>query len=69
MRKVFAVICTIITLFVLKETINIFITDEVDIVKQRSIFIVIALSISIPLLILTLWLWKPRNHQEEDDQS
>ena len=66
MRKVFAVICTLITLFVLKETINIFITDEADIVKQRSIFIVIALSISIPMLLLTLWLWKPKNNQEQD---
>jgi membrane protein CcdC involved in cytochrome C biogenesis len=66
MRKVFAVICTLITLFVLKETINIFITDEADIVKQRSIFIVIALSISIPMVILTLWLWKPKNNQEQD---
>ena len=66
MRKVFAVICTLITLFVLKETINIFITNEADIVKQRSIFIVIALSISIPMVILTLWLWKPKNNQEQD---
>ncbi|GGE70735.1 hypothetical protein EV200_11225 [Pedobacter psychrotolerans] len=66
MRKIFAVVCTILTLFVLKETVNIFITDEADIVKQRSIFIVIALSISIPLIILTLWLWKPRNNQEQN---
>lgn len=65
MRKVIAVICTIITLFALKETVNIFITDEVDIVKQRSIFIVIALSITIPLVILTLWLWKPKNKNPE----
>ncbi|KQN33481.1 hypothetical protein ASE92_16955 [Pedobacter sp. Leaf41] len=66
MRKVFAVICTLITLFVLKETINIFVTDEADIVKQRSIFIVIALSISIPMVILTLWLWKPKNNDKQD---
>jgi len=66
MRKVFAVICTLITLFVLKETINIFITDETDIVKQRSIFIVISLSISIPMVILTFWLWKPKNNQKQD---
>lgn len=66
MRKIFAVVCTILTLFVLKETVNIFITGEADIVKQRSIFIVIALSISIPLVILTLWLWKPRNNQEQN---
>lgn len=66
MRKILAIICTILTLFVLKETVNIFISDEADIVKQRSIFIVISLSISIPLIILTLWLWKPRNNQEQN---
>jgi len=64
MRKVFAVISTLITLFVLKETINIFTTTEADIVKQRSIFIVIALSLSVPLVILSLWLWKPRNKND-----
>jgi len=69
MRKIFAVICTIITLFVLWESVNIFITDEVEIVKQRSIFIVIALSIAIPLIILTLWLWKPRNNQNQQEQN
>ncbi|WP_231427946.1 MULTISPECIES: hypothetical protein [Pedobacter] len=69
MRKILAVICTLITLFVLKETVNIFITDEADIVRQRSIFIVIALSISIPLIILTLWLWKPRNNQDQQEHN
>lgn len=61
MRKVFAVISTLITLFVLKETINVFFTDEADIIKQRGIFIVIWLSIFIPFTILTIWLWAPRN--------
>jgi len=69
MRKILAVICTLITLFALKETINIFITDEADIVKQRSIFIIIALSIAIPLVILSLWLWKPRYNQDQKKQN
>ncbi|RDC55414.1 hypothetical protein DU508_17745 [Pedobacter chinensis] len=69
MRKILAVICTLITLFALKETINIFITNETDIVKQRSIFIVIALSIAIPLVILSLWLWKPRHNQDQKKQN
>ena len=68
MRKILAVICTLITLFVLKETFNVFITDEHDIVKQRSIFIVIGLSISIPLIILSFWLWSPgRKNNESSD--
>lgn len=69
MKKIFAVISTLITLFALKETVNIFITDEADIVKQRSIFIVIALSILIPLIILTLWLWKPKGNPEIEERK
>ncbi|MCX2574604.1 hypothetical protein [Pedobacter sandarakinus] len=65
MRRVLAVICSLITLFALKETINIFTTSDPEIVKQRSILIVIALSISIPLVILSLWLWKPKYKGEE----
>lgn len=59
MRKILAIICTIITLGALKETIRIFTSTGQDIVGQRPILIVIALSITIPLLILTLWLWSP----------
>ena len=66
MRKIFAVLCTIITLFAIKETVEIFTSTEADMVKQKPILIVIALSISIPLVILTLWLWKPKNNQEQD---
>ncbi|MCX2583564.1 hypothetical protein [Pedobacter sp. MR22-3] len=68
MRKVFAVACTILTLFLLKETVNVFITDEADIVKQRGIFIVIWLSIFIPFLILSLWLWSPKNKDRDTEQ-
>jgi O-antigen/teichoic acid export membrane protein len=65
MRKVFAVISTLITLFILKETITVFFTDEADIVKQRGIFIVIWLSIFIPFSILSFWLWAPRNKNKD----
>ncbi|MFW0716836.1 hypothetical protein [Pedobacter sp. N23S346] len=65
MRKVFAIISTLITLFVLKETINVFFTDEADIIKQRGIFIVIWLSIFIPFTILTIWLWGPGNRKKD----
>jgi len=60
MRKLLAVICTIITLFAIKEAVYVFISQEADMVKQRPILIVISLSICIPLIVLSLWLWKPR---------
>ena len=60
MRKVFAILCTIITLGALKETIRIFTTNDADVAGQRPILIVIALSILIPLIVLSLWLWSPR---------
>ncbi|MBE5320992.1 hypothetical protein IM793_17640 [Pedobacter sp. MR2016-19] len=59
MRKLFAVLSTIITLFAIKETVYVFTSNEADMVKQKAIMIVIALSITIPLIILTLWLWSP----------
>ena len=65
MRKVFAVICTIITLFAIKEAVYVFTSTEPDMVKQREIMIVIALSICIHLIILTLWLWSPRKKNND----
>jgi hypothetical protein len=67
MRKLFAVLSTIITIFAIKETVYVFTSTEPDMVKQKAIMIVIALSISIPLVILTLWLWSPgrkKNNQQ-----
>jgi hypothetical protein len=60
MRKILAIICTLITLYALKETFIIFTSNEVEIVKQRPILIIISLSISLPLALLSLWLWKPK---------
>ncbi|WP_316845981.1 hypothetical protein [Pedobacter psychrodurus] len=68
MRKLFAVLSTIITLFAIKETVYIFISTEPDMVKQKAIMIVIALSISIPLIILSLWLWSP-GRKKNDQQN
>jgi ammonia channel protein AmtB len=59
MRKLFAVLSTILTIFAIKETVYVFTSTEADMVKQKAIMIVIALSITIPLIILTLWLWSP----------
>lgn len=60
MRRIFAVICTLLTLYAIKETIFICLAKDPDIVAQRAILVTAALSITIPLLILSLWLWKPR---------
>jgi hypothetical protein len=60
MRKILAILCTLITLYAFKETFYIFTSDEVEIVKQRPILIIISLSISLPLALLSLWLWKPK---------
>jgi len=68
MRKLFAVLSTIITLFAIKETVYIFTSTEPDMVKQKAIMIVIALSISIPLIILSLWLWSP-GRKKNDQQN
>lgn len=64
MKKVFAILSTLITLYTLKETYVIFTSVEPDIVKQRPIFIVIYLSILIPLIVLSFWLWSPRRKDD-----
>jgi len=61
MRKVFAIICTLITLYAIKETVIIFVSDNAEVIAKRPILIVIALSITLPLVFLSLWLWKPKN--------
>ena len=65
MRKILAVLFTLITLYVLKQTFDIFVSNEVTIVKQRPILIVISVSISLPLVLLSLWLWRPKNDKKE----
>ena len=60
LRKVFAFICTAITLFALKELYHIFTSSDVEIAKQRPILIIIGFSIVLPLAVLSLWLWKPK---------
>lgn len=66
MRKILAIICTLITLYALKETFVIFTSSNAAITTQRPILIVIALSITIPLALLSLWLWKPKNNKIEN---
>ena len=60
MRKILAILSTLITLYAFKETFYIFTSNDVEIVKQRPILIIISLSINLPLALLSLWLWKPK---------
>lgn len=63
MRKVLAIISTIITLLAIKEIYHIFTTTDPEIIKQKGQLILASFSIVIPLLILTLWLWRPKRKQ------
>ncbi|GAA4200407.1 hypothetical protein GCM10022289_12110 [Pedobacter jeongneungensis] len=65
MRKLLAVLSTIITIFAIKEAVYVFISTEPDMVKQKPILIIIALSICIPLILLSLWLWSPRKKNND----
>ena len=66
MRKILAILCTLITAYALKETFVIFTSKEAEIVAQRPILIIIALSITLPLAVLSLWLWKSKNNKIEN---
>ena len=68
MRKILAILCTLITLYALKETVVIFISKDAEVIAKREILIVIALSITVPLVVLSLWLWKPRQSKIENHQ-
>lgn len=61
MRKTLAILCTVLTILAIKETVYIFNSTEADIIVQKTQLELTALSITIPLFILTLWLWRPRN--------
>ncbi|WP_316830212.1 hypothetical protein [Pedobacter aquatilis] len=67
MRKVLAILCTIITLGALRETFRIFTSNEADIVAARQQLIPLAVSITVPLIILSLWLWVSKPRKEENN--
>ena len=67
MRKVFAIITTILTFLALKEGFNLLMSTDKAIAGQKPILIVIAISIILPLLFLSFWLWRP-NKKKADDQ-
>ncbi len=66
-RKIFAIIVSLIALYAIKETVYIFIATDAEIVSHRKQLIVIALSITIPLVLLSLWLWKPKTKSSNED--
>jgi hypothetical protein len=67
LRKIIAAIVTIITLWLIKETIFIFTTSQADIAKNRAFLQLASLSILIPLLILNIWLWRTKSKAENDE--
>lgn len=67
LRKIIAVLVTIITLWAVKETIVIFTTTDADIVAKRSQLILASLSITIPLVIISLLLWRPKSKKEHHE--
>lgn len=66
MRKILAVICSLATLYAIKETFLIFTSDNSDVTAQRPILIVIGLSICLPLTLLSIWLWRPKKKNIEN---
>ncbi|SEQ95393.1 hypothetical protein [Pedobacter rhizosphaerae] len=66
MRKFLAVICSLLTLFAIRETVYIYTTVDQDVASQRSMLILTALSITIPLFILSFWLWIPKRKQQDE---
>ncbi len=66
MRKVFALITTVLTFLALKESFNLLMSTDKTIAGQKPILIVIAISIILPLLFLSFWLWRPTKNKADD---
>lgn len=58
MRKILAILFTLITIFAIKETFYIFTTTDQEIITKKVQFSIVALSITLPLALFTLWLWR-----------
>ncbi len=59
LRKIIALLLTIVAVWAIKETIFIFTTSDADIVAKSGQLKLASLSITIPLVIASLWLWRP----------
>ena len=60
MRKILAIIFTIITILAIKETFYIFSTVDPEIIRKKAQYSIVSLSITLPLLLVTLWLWSDK---------
>jgi putative effector of murein hydrolase len=65
MRKLFAVLATIATLFVIKEIFYINYSTDTEIIKQKDSLLITFISIAIPLFVLSFWLWIPKRTSED----
>ncbi len=63
-RKILALVVTVITLWLIKETVFIFTSNDADIVAKRGQLQIASVSLSIPLTLLSFWLWRPRAKNE-----
>ncbi|MFN0291171.1 hypothetical protein [Pedobacter helvus] len=68
LRKIIAVLVTLITLWAIKETVVIFTTADADIAKNSAFLKLASLSITIPLAIASLLLWRPKQKEESNEQ-
>ena len=64
MRKILAILVTIITIFVIKETIYIFTTTDAEIIRKKAQYSIAATSLMLPLVLLSLWLWISKKHEQ-----
>ncbi|MES2653709.1 MAG: hypothetical protein V4663_18360 [Bacteroidota bacterium] len=65
MRKIFAVLFTLVTIFAIKETFYIFTATDPDIINKKARLSIVAISVTLPLIVLTLWLWSGKRKQAE----
>ncbi len=63
MRKILAILFTLVTIFAIKETFYIFTATDPDIIKKKTQLSIVAISITLPLIVLTLWLWNGKRKQ------
>jgi hypothetical protein len=61
MRKILAVICTLLALLAIKESAYLLTTSDAEILAKKTQLSIAAISITLPLIILSLWLWRPRD--------
>lgn len=61
MRKILAVIFTLLALLAIKESAYLLTTGDAEILAKKTQLSIAAISITLPLIILSLWLWRPRD--------